>query len=60
MSTLQDTKGRRVPAAHLDLPFGIALLRARSNRMRDLSPLVPSILSALDVVNLGRIRQVGS
>jgi predicted nuclease of predicted toxin-antitoxin system len=42
------------------LPFGIVLVRARSNRMQDLRPLVPSILSALDAVEPGRIRRVGS
>jgi len=42
------------------LPFGIVLVRARSNRMEDLRPLVPSILSALAAVNPGRIRRVGS
>jgi hypothetical protein len=42
------------------LPFGIVLVRARSNRMQDLRPLVPSILSALDAIEPGRIRRVGS
>jgi hypothetical protein len=42
------------------LPFGIVLVRARSNRMQDLRPLVPSILSALDAVSPGRIQRVGS
>jgi len=42
------------------LPFGILLVRAPSNRMQDLTPLVPSILSALDAVKPGRIRRVGS
>jgi hypothetical protein len=42
------------------LPFGIVLVRARSNRMEHLRPLVTSILSALDAVNPGRIRRVGS
>jgi hypothetical protein len=42
------------------LPFGIVLVRARSNRMQDLRPLVPSILSALDAVKSGRIHRVGS
>ena len=42
------------------LPFGIVLVRAPSNRMRDLKPLVPSILSALDAVEPGRIQRVGS
>jgi hypothetical protein len=42
------------------LPFGIVLVRAPSNRMQDLTPLVPSILSALDAVKPGRVRRVGS
>ena len=42
------------------LPFGIVLVRARSNRMQDLRPLVSSILSVLDTVDPGRIRGVGS
>jgi predicted nuclease of predicted toxin-antitoxin system len=42
------------------LPFGVVLVRALSNRMQDLRPLVPSILSALDAVDPGRIRRVGS
>jgi hypothetical protein len=42
------------------LPFGIVLVRARSNRMQDLRPLVPLILSALDAVKRERIRRVGS
>jgi hypothetical protein len=42
------------------LPFGIVLVRALSNRMQDLRPLVPSILSALDTLKPGRICRVGS
>ena len=42
------------------LPFGIVLVRAPSNRMQHLKPLVPSILSALDAVKPGRIRRVCS
>jgi hypothetical protein len=42
------------------LPFGIVLIRAPSNRMEDLRPLVPSILSALNAVEPGRIRRAGS
>ena len=42
------------------LAFGIVLVRAQSNRMEPLRPLVPSILSALDAVNPGRIRRAGS
>jgi uncharacterized protein DUF5615 len=47
---------QRIPT----LPFGIVLLRARSNRMEHSRPPVPSILSALDAVNPGRIQRVGS
>jgi hypothetical protein len=42
------------------LPFGIVLIRAPSNRLQDLRPLVPSILSALHAVQPGRIRRVSS
>jgi hypothetical protein len=42
------------------LPFGIVVVRARSNRVQDLKPLVPSILSAVDAVERGRIRRIGS
>jgi hypothetical protein len=37
------------------LPFGIVLVRAVSNRMQDLKPLVPSILLAVDAVKPRRI-----
>ena len=42
------------------LRFGIVLVGARSNRMQDLMPLVPSIRSALDTLKPGRICRVGS
>jgi hypothetical protein len=42
------------------LRFGIVLVRARSKRMQDLMPLVPSIRSALDTLKPGRICRVGS
>ena len=42
------------------LRFGIVLVRARSNRMQDLMPLMPSIRSALDTLKPGRICRVGS
>jgi hypothetical protein len=42
------------------LPFGIVLVRAPSNRVQDLRPLAPSILSAVQAVNAGRIWRVGS
>ena len=42
------------------LPFGIVIVRAPSNRMQDLRPLVPSILAALDAVKPGLVQRVGS
>ena len=42
------------------LPFGIVLVRARSNRMQDLRPLVPSILAAVDAVKPGLVQRVGA
>jgi predicted nuclease of predicted toxin-antitoxin system len=40
--------------------FGVVLIRARSNRMRDLRPLVPEILRALDGIKAGELRRVGA
>ncbi len=42
------------------LPFGIVIVRAPSNRMQDLRPLVPSILAAVDAVKPGLVQRVGS
>ena len=42
------------------LPFGIVLVRARSNRMKDLKPLVPSILAAFLAIKPGLIHRVGA
>lgn len=36
-------------------PFAIAVLRARSNRIGDLLPLVPKLLDALPDVNPGQV-----
>lgn len=41
------------------LLFGIVVIRARSNRMQDLRPLVPSIIAAIDAIKPGLIRRVG-
>ena len=41
------------------LPFGIVIVRARSNRIQDLSPLVPAILAAIAAAKPGRIQRVG-
>ncbi|HWB17540.1 MAG TPA: DUF5615 family PIN-like protein [Vicinamibacterales bacterium] len=42
-----------------DLPFGIVLVIARSNRMTDLTPLVPGILAAIAKVERGKLDRVG-
>ena len=42
------------------LSFGMVVVRAPSNRMRDLRPLVPSILAAVAAVKPGLIQRVGS
>jgi hypothetical protein len=55
-----DGPRHRVPTQRLRIAFGIIVLRARSNRMRDLRPLVPSILAAVDTVEPGLVRRVGA
>lgn len=42
------------------LPFGVIILRAGSNRVPDLLPLVPETLAALDRLEPGTIERVGS
>jgi len=42
-----------------DLTFGIVVVRAKSNRMAHLLPLVPEILVALALLKPGEIRHVG-
>ena len=42
-----------------ELTFGIVVVRAKSNRMAHLRPLVPDILAALALVRPGEIRHVG-
>ena len=41
-------------------PFGIVVLRARSNRLAELSTLLPEVLSALPDVRPGEIRIIGA
>ena len=41
-------------------PFGVVLIRAASNRMLHLNPLLPAILKALDGLKPGEIRRVGA
>jgi hypothetical protein len=41
-------------------PFGIVIVRARSNRMEHLSPLVPAIRDAIAASKPGRVQRVGA
>ena len=43
-----------------DQNFGVVLIRAASNRMSDLEPLVPAILAAIDGIKPGELRRVGA
>jgi hypothetical protein len=40
--------------------FGAVLIRARSNRMIHLQPLVPALLGALEGLKPGEIKRVGA
>jgi len=42
------------------LPFGVLLLRAPSNRMVHLLPLVPPILDALPALKPGQLLRIGA
>jgi hypothetical protein len=42
------------------LPFGIVVVRSRSNRIVDLTPYIPSILLAASQVGPGRVVTVGA
>jgi predicted nuclease of predicted toxin-antitoxin system len=42
------------------LPFGVVLVRAASNRMAHLRPLVPALLSAMQDIAPGTMRRVGA
>ena len=42
------------------LPFGIVIVRAASNRMQHLRPLVPAILAAIVAITPGQIQRVGA
>jgi len=43
-----------------DRPFGIVLLRARTNRFADLVPLVPALLEKLRDVKAGGVYEIGA
>jgi len=40
--------------------MAVVLVRATSNRLVDLRPLVPAILAAVAVVRAGEVRRVGA
>lgn len=40
------------------LPYGVVLIRAKSNRVQDLLPLVPEILSAIERSTAGQVEEV--
>lgn len=40
------------------LPFAVVVLRARTNRLADLKPLVPSLLLALSDIQPGEVKWV--
>jgi hypothetical protein len=54
------TVDRRLPQQqHInDRPFGVVVLRARSNRFSDLLPLVPALLVALSRLTPGVVNEV--
>jgi hypothetical protein len=39
-------------------PFAVIVLRARTNRLADLLPLVPALLKALDGIKPGEVREI--
>jgi len=42
------------------LPYGVVLVRATSNRMQHLRPLVPAILDAIAATKPGQLQRVGA
>jgi predicted nuclease of predicted toxin-antitoxin system len=42
-----------------DRPIAIILLRARTNRLADLAPLIPALRSALGQMSLGKVHEIG-
>ncbi len=42
------------------LPYGVVLVRAASNRMQHLRPLVPTILDAIATTKPGQLQRVGA
>jgi hypothetical protein len=42
------------------LPFGAVVVRARSNRIADLRPLVPTIVAAIGATKPGTLQHIGA
>jgi hypothetical protein len=42
------------------LPYGVVLIRAKSNRIQDLLPFVPAILAAIERSQAGQVEEVGA
>ena len=40
-------------------PFAVVILRARTNRLSDLMPLLPALLAAMPLVHPGELRVIG-
>jgi hypothetical protein len=55
------TMDRKLPAEHnlSAVTFGIVLVRAPSNRLRNIAPLAPQIHAVLSAVRPGQLLQVG-
>ena len=56
------TMDKRIPLERdlTGFAIGVLLVRATSNRIGDLGPLVPAILEALGHVRPGKVRTVGA
>ena len=54
------TVDKRLPEQrHIeDRPLGVVVLRAKSNRLSDLLPLVPDLLAALSTLEPGTVKEV--
>jgi len=54
------TMDKRLPdQQHIkDRPLGLVVLRAKSNRLADLLPLVPDLLGVLSTLQPGTVREV--
>jgi hypothetical protein len=40
-------------------PFGVIVLRAKTNRIADLLPLVPELRAVLNEIRPGEVREIG-